>query len=225
MNEVIIFCTRKDSHGVQHDQRTMEIEFFANWRANKSEIGLLPTERPKELKEIFTPSLLLNFSAQLLYMMSHYIIEPSSMNYIRELGGNDALSGLLIGMAPAAALVSAFGYSLWSNRSFREPLLCAGVFQIIGSITYASALRFQSISMATTGRFIQGLGAPCVMNIRHIADPLPRRKRHRRPRRRRRRRTSPWKRLWEQRRQRRWRWRNQNQHQHQHQQHLREEIG
>jgi len=149
-----------------------EIEFFANWRANKSEIGLLPTERPKELKEIFTPSLLLNFSAQLLYMMSHYIIEPSSMNYIRELGGNDALSGLLIGMAPAAALVSAFGYSLWSNRSFREPLLCAGVFQIIGSITYASALRFQSISMAMTGRFIQGLGAPCVMNIRHIADTV-----------------------------------------------------
>ena len=149
-----------------------EIAFFANWRANKSEIGLLPTERPKELKEIFTPPLLLNFTAQMFYMMSHYIIEPSSMNYIRELGGNDALSGLLIGMAPAAALLSAFGYSLWSNKSFREPLLFAGIFLIIGSITYASALKYQSIWMAMTGRFIQGLGAPCVMNIRHIADTV-----------------------------------------------------
>ena len=149
-----------------------EIAFFANWRANKSEIGLLPTERPKELREIFTPPLLLNFTAQMFYMMSHYIIEPSSMNYIRELGGNDALSGLLIGMAPAAALLSAFGYSLWSNKSFREPLLFAGIFLIIGSITYASALKYQSIWMAMTGRFIQGLGAPCVMNIRHIADTV-----------------------------------------------------
>jgi len=155
-----------------------EIEFFANWRDKTMEsddLGLLPvieTESPKKLKDILSPSLLLSFAAQLLYMIGHYIVEPSSMSYIRELGGNDALAGLLIGMAPASALISAFAYSVWSNKSFREPLLCSGVFLIVGSFTYASALQFHSLTLAMFGRFLQGLGSPCVMSIRHIADTV-----------------------------------------------------
>lgn len=83
------------------------------------------------------------------------------------------MSGLLIGIAPWAALIAAFVYSLWSNRNFRHPLLCSALFLSTGSFTYASALKFNSIPMAMIGRFLSGLGAPCGVNIRIIADTVP----------------------------------------------------
>ena len=126
----------------------------------------------KRLKDVLTPSLILNFTAQLLYMMNHYIIEPSSTQYIRELGGNVALSGMLIGVTPWAALISAFAYSHWSNKSFKAPLLCASLFLTIGSFVYANALKFNSIPLAMIGRCLTGLGAPCGLNIRIIADTV-----------------------------------------------------
>lgn len=75
-------------------------------------------------------------------------------------------------MTPWAGLVSAFVYSYWSNRSFREPLICSGVFLTLGSFLYANALRFDSLTMAMTGRFMTGLGAPCGLNVRFIADTV-----------------------------------------------------
>jgi hypothetical protein len=92
--------------------------------------------------------------------------------YIHELGGNEALAGLLIGCAPWAALFSAFIYSLWSNHSFKQPLLCSACFLFVGSFMYANALRFDSIPMAMIGRVVTGLGAPCGINIRFIADMI-----------------------------------------------------
>ena len=88
------------------------------------------------------------------------------------MGGRDALSGLLIGMTPWAGLISAFVYSYWSNRSFREPLICSGIFLTIGSFLYANALKFDSLTMAMIGRFLTGLGAPCGLNVRFIADTV-----------------------------------------------------
>jgi MFS family permease len=92
--------------------------------------------------------------------------------YIHELGGNDALAGLLIGCAPWAALFSAFVYSLWSNYSFKQPLLCSACFLFAGSFMYANALRFNSIPMVMIGRAVTGLGAPCGISIRFIADTI-----------------------------------------------------
>ena len=49
-----------------------------------------------------------------LFMMNNYIIEPSSAYYAEALGSSDALSGLMIGMAPWFALSSSVGYSCWT---------------------------------------------------------------------------------------------------------------
>lgn len=92
--------------------------------------------------------------------------------YVHALGGNDALSGLLIGMTPWAGLIAAFVYSVWSNRSFRQPLICSGIFLTLGSFLYANALQFQSLSMAMVGRFLTGLGSPCGLNVRFLADTV-----------------------------------------------------
>eukprot|EP00554_Chaetoceros_debilis_P001690 CAMPEP_0194082180 /NCGR_PEP_ID=MMETSP0149-20130528/7761_1 /TAXON_ID=122233 /ORGANISM="Chaetoceros debilis, Strain MM31A-1" /LENGTH=778 /DNA_ID=CAMNT_0038764267 /DNA_START=599 /DNA_END=2935 /DNA_ORIENTATION=+ len=154
-----------------------EIKHFADWRLKRNEFAYQYSHeydtQSTSFMSMFTPSLWLTFASQMLYMMNHYIIEPSSTNYIHELGGNDALSGLLIGVAPWAALIAAFVYSLWSNHNFRHPLLCSAVFLSAGSFTYASAYKFNSIPMAMAGRFLSGLGAPCGVNIRIIADTVP----------------------------------------------------
>lgn len=137
--------------------------------SNSSSLG---GSGPRQLKDVITASVLLNFIAHFLYMTGHYIVEPTSMKYIRALGGNDALASTLVGMAPWAALIASFSYSIWSNRSFRQPLLCSGLLLIIGSFAYATAFEFHSVWMAMVGRFLQGLGAPTVICVRHIADTV-----------------------------------------------------
>jgi MFS family permease len=160
------------------------IEFYSRWRRNfffNSSINDghnlrlvldTPASGPRKLKDVITSSILLNFTAHLLYMTGHYIVEPTSLKYIRQLGGDDALASTLVGMVPWAALISSFLYSLWSNRSFRQPLLCSGLFLIFGSFTYAIALEFHSVCLAMVGRFLQGLGAPTVICVRHITDTV-----------------------------------------------------
>ena len=76
-------------------------------------------------------------------------------------------------MTPWAALISGFVYSVWSNHSFRQPLICSGVFLIFGSLIYALAAKFNSIPIALAGRFMTGLGSPCTVNRRYIADTVP----------------------------------------------------
>lgn len=161
------------------------MEFYVRWRkyffnisssVDGNDVTRLihdaPVGGPRKLKDVITPPILLNFTAHLLYMTGHYIVEPTSLKYIRNLGGDDALASTLVGMVPWAALMSSFLYSLWSNTSFREPLLWSGVFLMGGSLIYAMAFEFHSVSMAMLGRFLQGLGAPTVICVRHISDTV-----------------------------------------------------
>ena len=106
-------------------------------------------------------------------MMNYYIVGPSSVEYANALGAADAMSGLIIGAMPWAALISAVIYSIWSNKSYRSPLLVSGVLLIAGNVLYSSAYRQGSLAMALCGRFLTGLGGPRSMNRRYIADTTP----------------------------------------------------
>jgi len=174
MNELVMQPSFIRTRGVKLKK---EIRFFAKWRETKSVPNNVPNHENKSskassFKDLLHASLILNFASQFLYMMNHYIIEPSSTQYVHELGGRDALSGLLIGMTPWAGLISAFVYSFWSNKNFRQPLICSGVCLTLGSLLYANALKFESIGMAMAGRFMTGLGAPCGLNVRFMADTV-----------------------------------------------------
>jgi len=173
MNELLIEPSFIQGRGVSLKK---EMRFFAKWRGTREiKFEMHETPRPEDatIQSFIKGPLILNLTSQFLYMMNHYIIEPSSTQYIHTLGGNDAMSGLMISMAPWAALISAFAYSLWSNKSYRQPLICSGFLLVTGSLMYASALRSYSIPLAMAGRFVSGLGAPCGVNIRYIADTVP----------------------------------------------------
>ncbi|KAL7522716.1 hypothetical protein ACHAWX_007399 [Stephanocyclus meneghinianus] len=118
-------------------------------------------------------ALFMNILACFFYMMNYYIVEPSSTRYANALGMGDAMSGLIIGAMPWAAIMSAIVYSIWSNHNYRHPLLTSGVLLMSGNLIYATAYRRQSITMALCGRFLTGLGGPRSMNRRYIADTTP----------------------------------------------------
>jgi len=118
-------------------------------------------------------ALSLNIFACFIYMMNYYIVEPSSTRYANALGKDDAMSGLIIGAMPWAAMISAVMYSVWTNRVYKAPLITSGVLLITGNFLYATAYRYESIGMALCGRFLTGLGGPRSMNRRYIADVTP----------------------------------------------------
>jgi len=171
----------EDSLGLQPEFLTFrgqsltgEMARLAEWRKRRH----LDAESPEEdrklqlnPKEVF--HLALTLIATFLYCMNYYIVEPSSTMYCNALGAYDAMSGSLIGMTPLAALMSAIPYSVWTNRTFRSPIIISGCLLICGNLLYASAYNFRSIHVALAGRFLTGLGAPKVIVRRYMADTTP----------------------------------------------------
>ena len=117
--------------------------------------------------------LILNLISCYLFMMNNYIIEPSSAYYANALGSSDALSGIMMGMAPWFALTSAVGYSVWTNTSYKHPILFSGVLMVVGNTLYGAAYSQQSMVMCLVGRSISGFGAPRIINRRYVADATP----------------------------------------------------
>jgi hypothetical protein len=86
------------------------------------------------------------------------------------LGMSASMSGLIIGLAPTAALVSTLVYSMWTNYSFRNPLLLCVSCAIVGNMFYGMALQFHSPSFIFIGRLLTGLSGPRVISRRYIVD-------------------------------------------------------
>jgi len=114
--------------------------------------------------------LFLNLLVTFLYMANQYVVAPTSGQYSEILGESKAMSGLIIGLSPTAALVSALFYSKWTNYSFKEPLVTAITFAVAGNLLYGLALQNDSETMIFLGRLLSGLGAPRGIARRYIAD-------------------------------------------------------
>ncbi len=113
------------------------------------------------------------FALFLMYMMNHYIVMPSSIQYANAVGAEDAMSGLFIGAMPSAAIFSSVLFSVWSIKCYRAALFTIGALLVAGNALYTAAFRHQSIVMVLCGRFLTGLGGPRSMNRRFIADTTP----------------------------------------------------
>uniref|UniRef100_K3X6Z1 SPX domain-containing protein n=1 Tax=Globisporangium ultimum (strain ATCC 200006 / CBS 805.95 / DAOM BR144) TaxID=431595 RepID=K3X6Z1_GLOUD len=131
----------------------------------------------KRLGERSEMSRFVNMLCTFLYMTNYYIVAPTSGDYAAALGGEAALSGVIVGMTPVASLASAVLYSWWANRSYKSPLLFATVCLVVGNLFYGLALHFDSISMAIAGRLLNGFGGARAINRRYIADNYSREER------------------------------------------------
>ena len=123
-----------------------------------------------ERDPLHAASSLLNLASTCLYMTNYYIVAPTSGAYCERLGSSEALSGLIIGMTPNAALLATVLYGWWSNHSYRSALLFAAACSMAGNVLYALALHYDSIAMVMVGRFLNGFGSARAVNRRFIAD-------------------------------------------------------
>lgn len=145
-----------------------EMRTLAKWRDTK-----MLASKPRELDPSNVWPLVLNLMSCLLFIMNNYIIQPSSAYYANALGTSDALSGIMIGASAWFALASTVGYSFWTNTSYKQPIIFAGLLMIIGNFIYSNAYTYSSINMCLMGRAICGLGAPRVIHRRYVADATP----------------------------------------------------
>jgi MFS family permease len=132
---------------------------------------------PVKTKKASQLSSFLNLMSTFLYMTNYYIIAPTSGSYAAQLGASRTLSGLIIGMTPIAACVSAVLYSWWANYSYKSALLFASTCSVLGNICYAMGLPLDSFSMVIVGRLLNGFGGARAINRRYIADNFHRHER------------------------------------------------
>jgi Major Facilitator Superfamily len=174
------------SRGLVHSPKVLmkgrhlkaELRTVAKWRETGSfpSTAQYPDTFSRRLKQLNPENvfpLFLNLLSCFFFMMNNYIIEPSSAYYANALGSSDALSGIMIGAAPWFAMLSAVGYSYWTNYNYKCPIIFAGCLQMIGNFLYANAYSYSSMSMCLFGRVLTGLGAPRIINRRYVADATP----------------------------------------------------
>lgn len=150
---------------------TAEMQIVSEWRKNFHSPPVAESSSVFSAYQYFM--LLLNIISAFFYCMNYYIVEPSSTMYVNALGAPDYISGMLIGMMPIAAMLSAVGYAIWTNYSFRLPIIVSALLMLSGNIVYASALKYNSVWIALIGRFMTGLGAPKCIIRRYMADTTP----------------------------------------------------
>lgn len=115
-------------------------------------------------------SSILNLSSTFLYMANYYIVVPTCGEYAARVGSTEAMAGIVIGMTPNAALIATLLYGWWSNYSYKSALIFAATCSVLGNITYALAMYYNSISLVLIGRFLNGFGSARSINRRFIAD-------------------------------------------------------
>jgi Sugar (and other) transporter len=150
---------------------TDEMRILADWRNRGDSLYKMHQEEEENKltgREIF--NLVMALLAGFFYCMNYYIVEPSSVLYVNALGAPDAMAGALIGMMPLASFSSSIFFSIWTNRSFRHPLLLSATMLLAGNILYSAAYNFKSVKMALAGRFLTGLGGPKCIIRRYMAD-------------------------------------------------------
>jgi Sugar (and other) transporter len=150
---------------------TTEMKMVSAWREKSLRLITPKSQAVVSTYQYFM--LALSILSIFFYCMNYYIVEPSSTMYVNALGAPDYISGMLIGMMPIAAMISAIGYAIWTNYSFRYPVLLSAALMLSGNIVYASALKYNSVWVALVGRFMTGLGAPKCIIRRFMADTTP----------------------------------------------------
>jgi hypothetical protein len=135
------------------------------------ETALKGAQKKKRTPRVTSNSgLFLSLFVTFLYQMNQYVVAPTSGLYSDKLGMSAGLSGLIIGLSPLAALVSAMIYSVWTNYSFKQPLVTSLIFLVSGNLFYAIALQCESPRYIFVGRLLTGLGGPRGITRRYIAD-------------------------------------------------------
>jgi hypothetical protein len=102
------------------------------------------------------------------YMMNYTIVQPTSSSYVSELKANSIYSGIVMGMAPIAAIISTIVLSKWSNTSYKTPLIVSCILFIIGNLLYSMAWTANCVWVLAIGRLLVGFASGRIINRRYL---------------------------------------------------------
>jgi MFS family permease len=68
-------------------------------------------------------------------------------------------AGRAAALSPVTGVRGGAGYSLWSNRSFKAPVVAGAVACLLGNILYCFSYDARALWMLVLSRFVMGFGA------------------------------------------------------------------
>ena len=80
-----------------------------------------------------------------------------------------SVAGAVIGCADIMAIIVSVGYSIWTNRSFKQPLIFASITCLVGNLLVTLAYDAGGLPLLLVGRLLTGTGAARALNRRCAA--------------------------------------------------------
>ncbi|KAK9832195.1 hypothetical protein WJX74_002578 [Apatococcus lobatus] len=126
---------------------------------------------PEDEAAVATPlGLYLNCASAGLYMANYQLVIPTVSKFLQHMGVDQSAAGLVIGCCDIASIPVTVAYSVWTNYSYKSPVICSAIACILGNIIYSASYDFRSLTMLFAARLATGLGSARAVNRRYIAD-------------------------------------------------------
>ncbi|GMH35397.1 hypothetical protein BSKO_03265 [Bryopsis sp. KO-2023] len=139
-----------------------------DWFAKQAAIFTAP---PRDTEAVATKlGLFLNLLSTFLYMANYNLVIPFISPFCERIGVAESYGGIMVGAADISAMIAAIFYSIWTNHSFRQPMVFTAVVLIVSNAMYSIAYDWGGLPLLMTARLITGFGAARSLNRRYIAD-------------------------------------------------------
>ena len=164
-------------HGVRRCSEIMEAKELAERNAQlvlpmetmlATQVGLF--EAAPESGTATTLGLWLNLLNVFLYMTNYNLVIPLLDDFCDHLGVANSVSGAVIGCADIMAIIVSVAYSVWTNHSYKQPLIFASIVCLVGNLLVTLAYDWGGLPLLFIGRLLTGTGAARALNRRYIAD-------------------------------------------------------
>jgi hypothetical protein len=130
---------------------------------------------PPDNQAVATMSgLVLNNLSTLLFMANYSAVLPPTDRLCEHIGISSSWTGFIVGASDAAAIVASIGISIWTQVSFKGPLLFSATSCLLGNLVFVSSYAFQSFPLLIVSRLLNGLGSARTANRRYTADYVSR---------------------------------------------------
>lgn len=149
-------------------QRNAMLVHGLDWSERRA--GIFEPAPIDELAVATTLGLVLNCLSSGLYMANYQLVLPNIRDYLTDIGAAVSMAGVVIGCCDIASIPGTIGYSVWTNCSFKAPLISSAVACILGNTLYCIGYDTKWLSILMAARLLTGLGSARTVNRRYIAD-------------------------------------------------------
>jgi len=136
----------------------------------------LPKDRLNDI-EVFSRQNKINIILCMIHTFAYMFIytsaTPTNSKYLKKMGLDESMTGVVLAATPLAAIFSTIACSPWSNYNYKYPLSISAFCFVIGNFLYGFAYDFESFIMVFIGRFLIGIGCGKIVCRRYLIDHVP----------------------------------------------------